>query len=84
MLQQTDDLEERGLNKLSPLGVLHIVVSLCWKMLFPWQLEMKAQLDELQSQFAPDNAGSALKALDRRAAIIGVKQPIDLRAASFH
>jgi len=41
-------------------------------------------LDELQSQFAPDNAGSALKALDRRAAVIGVKQPIDLRAASFH
>ena len=39
---------------------------------------------QLQTQFAANDPRSALKAFDRRTAVLGIEQAVDLRTADFH
>src|SRR5215207_579876 len=39
---------------------------------------------QLHAQLAPDDVGGTQEAFDRRAAVIGIKQKVDLRPACLH
>src|SRR5882724_11597032 len=73
------DLSAEALNRRSPPSGEG-----GWRRRIPPVTCLVSRLNQYQSQLAADDLRCALQAFDRGAAIIRVKQTIDLRAARFH